>query len=126
MQAHLNDLATTDKDSKSFTICQRVILRCHEIIFEDTPGLVSGPYATIKVKSRKLARRKRVKHHVEPTLVGIGCVLAGAPGMPKLTEIMGHAALEQGRAEDTEQHYRSLEVHDDDEGETTAADELLR
>lgn len=70
----------------------------------------------MKVKSRKLLRRKHVKHHVEPALVGIGCVLAGVPGMPKLTEFMGHAALEQGRAEETQQHYRSLEVQDDDDG----------
>jgi phosphatidylinositol 4-kinase B len=113
MQAHLQDLASSDKDSKSFTICQRVLLRCHEIIFEDTPGLTSGPYGTMKVQSRKLQRRKRVKHHLEPALVGIGCVLAGVPGVPKLTATVGNVALEQGRAEDTEGHIRSLEVDDD-------------
>ena len=125
MQAHLNDLAMTDKDSKSFTICQRVLLRCHEIIFEDTPGIVSGPYSTIKVKCRKLQRRKRVKHHVEPALVGIGCMFAGVPGMPRLTEVVGHSALEQGRAEDNEQHYRSLEEQDDD-GDVVAGPSRLQ
>ena len=126
MQAHLNDLATADKDSRSFTICQRVLLRCHEIIFEDTPKLESGPYSTMKVKSRKLQRRRRVKHHIEPALVGIGCVLAGAPGMPTLTEIMGQAALEQGRAEETVQHYRSLEVEDDEDDDGVVGPSLPR
>ncbi|KAH8117567.1 kinase-like domain-containing protein, partial [Phellopilus nigrolimitatus] len=114
MQAHLRDLALSSKDSKSFVVCQRILHRCHEIIFEDSPGLVTGPYSTIKVRSRKFTRRNRVKHHLEPALVGIGCVLVGAPGLPPLAEIVGNVAIEQGRGELIETAIRSLEPQSDE------------
>ena len=41
-------------------------------------------------------------------------VLAGAPGMPQLTEIMGPVALEQGRVDEQGQDIRSIERGDDD------------
>ena len=33
---------------------------------------------------------------LEPALVGMSCMLVGAPGMPPLTEMTGKVALEQG------------------------------
>ncbi|KAI5122957.1 hypothetical protein M0805_006836 [Coniferiporia weirii] len=114
MQAHLRDLASSQKDSRSFMVCQRVLHRCHEIIFEDSPGLVTGPYSTMKVRSRKFLQRNRVKHHLEPAIIGIACVLSGAPGLPQLTKVVGQVAIEQGRAEDSEKILRSLEPRGDE------------
>ncbi|KAL5490504.1 PIK1 [Sanghuangporus weigelae] len=114
MQAHLRDLATRSKDSKSFLICQRILHRCHEIIFEDSPGLVAGPYSSMKVRSRKSMRRNRIKHHLQPAIIGMSCVLAGAPGLPTLTKTVGPVALEQGRVDDTEGNLRSVEPQDNE------------
>lgn len=58
--------------------------------------------------------RIRIKHHVEPAIVGLGCVLAGAPGLPVLTKVVGQVALEQGRVEDSETNMRSLESQTDE------------
>lgn len=57
--------------------------------------------------------RRKVKPRVEPALVGIGLVLAGAPAMPALTEVMGEVALQQGRVDDDGVNLRSVEVDDD-------------
>lgn len=114
MQAHLKDLAMRNKDSKSFVICQRILHRCHEIIFEDSPGLVCGPYSGMKVRSRKFMQRNRIKCHFQPAIIGMGCVLAGAPGLPSLTRIVGPVALEQGRVDDTVGNLRSVEPQNDD------------
>ncbi|THH10195.1 hypothetical protein EW145_g1506 [Phellinidium pouzarii] len=114
MQAHIRDLALSPKDSRSFLLCQRVLHRCHEIIFEDSRGLVTGPYSTMKVRSRKFFQRHRVKHHLEPAIIGIACILAGAPGLPRLTKIIGQVAIEQGRADDSEKILRSLETEGDE------------
>lgn len=58
-------------------------------------------------------QRNRVKHHLEPAIIGISCVL-GAPGLPTLTRIIGQVALDQGRAEDRESNMRSLEPRNDE------------
>ena len=113
MQAHLKDLAA-NKDTRSFSVCQRVLHRCHEIIFEDSPGLVSGPYSSMKVRSRKHIHRNRVKHHVEPALVGMSCLLAGVPGLPQVAKVVGRVAIEQGREEDVENNIRSLDFQTED------------
>lgn len=98
MQAHLKDVASLRDDNGSFAICQRVLHRCHEIIFEDAPGLVNGPYANMKVISKRRTSRRRILYNFEPAVIGISCVLAGVPGMPQLTEEIGAVAVEQGRA----------------------------
>lgn len=133
MQAHLRDLSSSQRETKSFAVCQRVLHRCHELIFDDAPGLVSGPYGTIKVRSQTLLHRKRVKHHIEPALVGIGCVLSGVPGLPTITEIVGQVAIEQGREDDVK--IRSFEPRTeiserrtvpevvDEDGDEAAADD---
>lgn len=116
MQAHLRDLAiqSKGKDSKSFMICQRLLHHCHEVIFEDSPGLVKGPYSTIKVQSRRLLHRRRIKPHIEPAIIGMSLVLAGSPGMPLITQVAGAMALEQGKVDEDGSGIRSFEPLSDD------------
>ncbi|KAF9464718.1 kinase-like protein [Collybia nuda] len=113
MQASIKDLSTTTHNSPSFIICQRVLHQCHEIIFGDPPNPTTAPYASLNLPSQSRFARRKVKFNVEPTVVGIGLVLAGTPGMPLLTEEIGRVAIEQGRAEEGN-HYRSVESQDDD------------
>ncbi|EAU88528.2 atypical/PIKK/PI4K protein kinase [Coprinopsis cinerea okayama7 len=98
MQAALNDLSVQRRNTQSFAVCQRVLHKCHEIIFSDLSPAPSGPYSISNLSP--LLRRHKIKHHAEPVIVGIGTMLAGAPGMPRLTAIMGDVAIEQGRAEE--------------------------
>lgn len=118
MQATLNDLAQSQtrrgtSKSESFTICQRVILKCHDIIYGDLPQASTAPYSGLQVKPKSRFGRKRVKPYAAPALVGIGAMLAGAPGMPALTPITGKIAIEQGRRE--EEHQMSGVVRDVEE-----------
>ncbi|TFK42568.1 kinase-like domain-containing protein [Crucibulum laeve] len=114
MQAALHDLSSTRRDSSSFVICQRVLHKCHEIIFGDLPPPAPSPYGSLNLSFQGRNLRRKVKHHAEPAIVGIGVMLAGAPGMPKLTEVTGEIAVEQGRAEEEGDSFRSWEMHDDD------------
>ncbi|KAF8077933.1 kinase-like domain-containing protein [Lyophyllum atratum] len=114
MQAALKDLSSSGHGSQSFAICQRVLHMCHEIIFGDPPAPTPSPYVSLNLPSRSRFARRKVKHHLEPTLVGIGSILAGAPGMPRLTGIMGEVAIEQGRMEENIHTFRSVESQDDD------------
>ena len=97
MQASLKDLSA-NPTSQSFQACQRVLTQCHEIIFGDLPTPGSSPYATLKLPFQSRFMRRKVKPLVQPALVGLAMVLAGAPGLPQLTPIMGQVAIEQGRA----------------------------
>jgi len=96
MQASLKDLFV-DPTSQSFYVCQRVLTQCHEIIFGDLPTPASSPYATLQVPFQSRFTRKKVRPLVQPALVGLAMVLAGASGLPQLTSIMGQVAIEQGR-----------------------------
>lgn len=96
MQASLKDLST-NPTSQSFQVCQRVLTQCHEIIFGDLPTPASAPYVTLQVPFRSRFARKKVRPLVQPALVGLAMVLAGVPGLPRLTPIMGQVAIEQGR-----------------------------
>ncbi|KAF9652874.1 kinase-like protein [Thelephora ganbajun] len=96
MQASLKDLST-NPTSQSFQVCQRVLTQCHEIIFGDLPTPTSSPYVTLQIPFQSRFARKKVRPLVQPALVGLGMVLAGAPGLPQLTPIMGQVAIEQGR-----------------------------
>ncbi|KAF8636645.1 hypothetical protein AX17_003453 [Amanita inopinata Kibby_2008] len=113
MQASLKDLSVDQHRSRSFVICQRVLHRCHEIIFGDLPSPAIAPYSTLSLPFHARLTRKKVKHHVEPAIVGLGLILAGAPGMPLLTETMGEVAIEQGRADEDGNDLRSLEQDGD-------------
>ena len=96
MQASLKDLST-NPTSQSFQVCQRVLTQCHEIIFGDLPTPVSSPYVTLQLPFQSRFTRKKVRPLVQPALVGLAMVLAGTPGLPRLTPIMGQVAIEQGR-----------------------------
>lgn len=126
MQAALCDLAPARQTvPRPFIVCQRILLRCHEIIFGDPPppsrtratgggggkGPITGspyPSATNLLQSFKGAfggggekRIPLVPGHIGAALVGMGVVLAatkGAPARP-LIESAGHVALAQGRME---------------------------
>ena len=108
MQASLKDLSI-DPTSQSFHACQRVLTQCHEIIFGDLPTPTSSPYVTLQVPFQSRFARKKVRPLVEPTLVGLAMVLAGAPGLPRLTPIMGQVAIEQGRVAEEGQEISGLE-----------------
>jgi len=97
MQASLKDLSA-NPTSQSFQVCQRVLTQCHEIIFGDLPTPGSSPYVTLQLPFQSRFTRKKIKPLVQPALVGLAMVLAGAPGLPLLTPIMGQVAIEQGRA----------------------------
>jgi len=96
MQASLRDLST-NPTSQSFQVCQRVLTQCHEIIFGDLPTPASTPYVTLRVPFQSRFTRKKVRPLVQPAIIGLAMVLAGAPGLPRLTPIMGQVAIEQGR-----------------------------
>jgi phosphatidylinositol 4-kinase len=113
MQAALKDLALTRHDSQSFIICQRTLTKCQEIIFGDLPPPASTPYAALSPPFQSRFTRRKVRPHIEPALVGLSVVLAGVPGFPKLTEIMGQVAIEQGRIDDEAHEFKSLESQDD-------------
>lgn len=114
MQASLKDLDLTRHDTQSFIICQRTLLKCHEIIFGDLPPPAPTPYATLNLPIRWRFTRRKVRHHPEPALVGLGVILAGAPGMPQLTEIMGEVAIEQGRMDEEGHGFKGLEIQGGD------------
>ena len=98
-------------DSESFHICQRVLNQCHEMIYGDLPA--SGtPYSSLNLPTLPGFIRRKVKPNLQPALVGIGMILAGAPAMPALTDIMGEVAIEQGRLDDQGGDLRSLDIPD--------------
>ena len=107
MQASLNDLST-HCDSPSFVVCQRVLHKCHEIVFGDQLLPSSSPYSGFNLSA--YSRRSKVKHHAEPVFVGLGILLAGALGMPKLVEVTGQVVIEQGRADEEGDSLRAFQV----------------
>ena len=108
MQASLKDLSANPA-SQSFQVCQRVLTQCHEIIFGDLPTPVSSPYATSRIPFQSRFVRRKVRPLLQPTLVGLAMVLAGTPGLPQLTHIMGQVAIEQGRAMEDNPEISGLE-----------------
>ncbi|KAJ6630818.1 kinase-like domain-containing protein [Mycena sp. CBHHK59/15] len=114
MQAALRDLSASPHRSQSFIICQRVLHKCHEIIFADLPPPAPTPYSGLSLPFQSRFVRRKVKTHFEPAVIGISMVLAGTPGMPQLTEIMGDVAIEQGRVEEEGAQYKSVESQDEE------------
>lgn len=113
MQSALRDLAPTRKTNPGpFLICQRILSRCHEIIFGDTPDQSHSPYGSLAASSSNSSKATktrqpkslRVNAHAGAALIGMGVMLA-APGMSGLSDLAGGWAVRQGR--------RPL---DDDEG----------
>src|ERR1700761_2317060 len=95
MQAHLKDLAKGARESKTFVVCERVLQLCHSFIYNTIyPNDVQVSHLT-NTLNRSTA--EKLPAHLHAGLVGIGMMLAGVPGMPKITEIMGDVAIKQGR-----------------------------
>lgn len=107
MQASLSDLSA-QRNSPSFVVSQRMLHKCHEIIFADQVLPSNSPYSGFVVPA--YVRRQKIKHHVEPVFVGLGVILAAAPALPHLAEIMGPVAIEQGRKDEDGENIRSLET----------------
>ena len=96
MQASLNDFSNR-RGSQSFVICQRVLHKCHEIIFGDQVLPSSSPYSGLILP---YTSRQKIKHHIEPVFVGLGVLLASSFAMPQLAQLIGPVAIEQGRADE--------------------------
>jgi len=83
-------------------MCQRVLKAVTQIIFDD-PELHASRAGPPSASSSFLKfRRGKVKPHFASALVGIGCVLAGAPGLPQVTDMVGSIAVDQGRRVDAQ------------------------
>lgn len=122
MQATLNDLST-QHGSPSFIICQRLLQRCHDIVFGDQLLPSNAPYSGFSLQG--YTRRRKIKHHAQPVFVGIGVLLAGAPAMPQLADIVGQVAIEQGRAEEQDAGPRNLNVDLDHAGFRSSSSTLV-
>lgn len=130
MQAALRDLTPSRVlNPRPFLICQRVLHRCHEIIFGDPAEPSRSPYRSLPhspppssalldstsqpfrmTSSPDTAVKSptRVNPHVPPSLVGMGTILA-ATAMPGVSDLAGQWAVIQGRKcwdEDTETRNR--------------------
>ncbi|ORX34569.1 kinase-like domain-containing protein [Kockovaella imperatae] len=114
MQAALRDLTPTrNTNPRPFLICQRVLHRCHQIIFGDTPEPSKSPYRslpqsptasvtglipTTPIDGDKVhSPPTKVKPHVQAAMVGMSVMLAATPAMPALADLAGQWAVIQGR-----------------------------
>ena len=88
LQSSLSDLFAKPT-SETFTICHRIYNRVQSIIFTDPPI----PSSSTSFLSPRAKEKVNVPH---ASFVGIG-ILAAAIGMPKLAEVCGPVAVEQGR-----------------------------
>lgn len=106
MQTYLNDLSTTRRNTPSFTICQRVLLKAQNIIFSDPPSQTNTPYPSLTSSSPVTLRprfwKRRIKPRIGPALIGMSTILAGAPGLPQVVATTGKVAVEQGRMDSGE------------------------
>jgi phosphatidylinositol 4-kinase len=114
MQASLRDFSGTSHNPESFLMCQRTLLMCHELIFGDIPTPLPSAYPGLSWPSLPQYLRKKVKHRPYPALIGMSMVLAGSPGLPALSKVMGEVAIEQGRLDRQGLGIKSLEGNEDD------------
>lgn len=127
MQSALHDLTPTRiSNPRPFNICQRVLHRCHEILFGDPPEPSRNPYRSLPTSphasspsvghigrpssaapfmgrepslppDERLNPPVRVNANLGAALVGMGLIAAGAPAMPQFTALAGEWAVTQGR-----------------------------
>ena len=83
-------------------MCQRVLKAVTQTIFDDPELHASRTGPSSLSPSFLKFRRGKVKPHFAPALVGVGCVLAGAPGLPQITNMVGSIAVDQGRRVDAQ------------------------
>lgn len=136
MQAALRDLTPTrETNPRPFLICQRVLHRCHEILFGDPAETSRSPYRSLShspsasttalssagaianaLRPDPTSRVKvRVNQHALAAFVGMGVVI-GAQGMPELGGMVGGWAVMQGRKPRDEDKEGRERVEDMDEG----------
>lgn len=128
MQTALHDLMPTrTTNPRAFNTCQRVLHKCHEILFGDPPEPSRSPYRSLSPSpypssavlgqtlnselyapaTEPLVPPARVNPHAFSAIVGMSAMIAG-PGMPGLTGLVGEWAVLQGRKPiDHEQESRS-------------------
>ncbi|KAI0256711.1 kinase-like protein [Lactifluus subvellereus] len=114
MQASLRDFSGTNHNPESLLMCQRTLLMCHELIFGDVPPPMPSAYPGLSWPSLPQFLRKKVKPRPFPALIGMSMVLAGSPGLPALSGVMGEVAIEQGRLDRQGSDVKSLESNEDD------------
>lgn len=117
MQTYLTDLSTTRRDTPSFIICQRVLLKAQNIIFSDPPLQSNAPYRSTPTHTI-LSRfwKRKVKPRIGPALIGMSAALAGAPGLPQVASTTGRVAIEQGRVPlDEKRSPRPFQAGEEDE-----------
>ncbi|KAF8333998.1 kinase-like domain-containing protein [Cantharellus anzutake] len=116
MQAYLADLSTTRRTTPSFTVCQRILLKVQNIIFNDPPPQPQTPYGNLMggLPGKSRFWKRKVKPRIAPAVVGLGSILAGAAAMPRLTIYAGSIAIEQGRVADDVAESRSVHVAEDE------------
>lgn len=110
LQAALFDLGH-QPHTASFEVCKRVYNECQRVLYDDplsdaNVSLVSSSASSSSSRNRLrrfVSSSARARERVNPrntrsTYVGVGTVLASAPGMPSLADFSGRVAVEQGRA----------------------------
>lgn len=105
-------------------VCQRVLKAVTQTIFDDPEFHISRTDPSSLSSSFLKFCRGKVKPHFSPALVGIGCVLAGAPGLPQVTNIVGSIAVDQGRRVDAQVPDQSTIATRDDEAPSTSPGQL--
>jgi phosphatidylinositol 4-kinase B len=88
MQAHLSELSLTHRDTKQFAICQRVIQKCHELIY--------GQIFLHNTSTGQPPPPKLPSSDVSPHFVGLGSLLS-AIALPALAVTGGEMAVLQAR-----------------------------
>lgn len=114
MQASLRDFSSTNHNPEALLICQRTLLMCQELIFGEIPPPAASAYPELCRQFLPPFLRKKVKPRLYPALIGVGVVLAGSPGLPALSKVMGEVAIEQGRIDRQGRDVKSLERYEDD------------
>ncbi|KAH9997262.1 kinase-like domain-containing protein [Russula vinacea] len=99
MQASLRDFSSTNHNPEALLICQRTLLMCQELIFGEIPPPAASAYPGFSRQFLPQFLRKKVKPRLYPAIIGMSVVLAGSPGLPALSRVMGEVAIEQGRLE---------------------------
>jgi hypothetical protein len=110
-QASLFDLSS-NPNTDSFQICQRVFNQCQRILYDDplaeteviassysgsSANLGSRVKRRLRIKAMSIKGERVLPSNVLPCFLGMGMVLASVPAMPSLAPLSGKMAIEQGR-----------------------------
>jgi hypothetical protein len=87
MQGHLKDFASSDRNEYPFVICERVISKVQELVYDDFSCF--SP-------SNSTSSDSRLPPHVNASLIGIG-VVAGAIAQPAFRPVLSDMVVKQAR-----------------------------